>query len=55
MVRVVDRPQTIAEVDVSIRGWKSGNHLGRDKMESGQHVVISVTSGVEVHTYNSST
>lgn len=55
MVRVSDRPQTIAEVDVSIRGWKSENLLGRDKMESGQDVVTSVTSVVEVHTYNSST
>lgn len=55
MVRVMDRPQTIAEVDVSTRGGKSEDHLGRDEMESGQDVVILVTSGVEMHTYNSST
>lgn len=55
MGRVVDRPQTIAEMDVSIRGWKSENHLLSDKMESGQDVVTSVASGIEVHTYNSST
>lgn len=48
----MDRPQTIAEVDVSTRGWKSEDHLGRDEMESGQDVVILVASG---DTYNSST